>query len=414
MKNSKFNSMSVFTSAKNTFFLLFFLLSCKNNAQKNTPNVAAESSSSEKEIITGADRMYLYVPHLQHKKVGIVTNQTGIVKRKNGDYTHLVDTLLSRKINIQKVFVPEHGFRGQADAGEIVKDEKDAKTGLSIISLYGKNKKPSAQQLKDIDVILFDLQDVGVRFYTYISTLHYVMEACAEQKIPIIILDRPNPNAHYIDGPVLQPKFKSFIGMHPVPVVYAMTIGEYGQMINGEKWLDNQSVANLKVIPLVNYTHQSRYSLPVRPSPNLPNDVAINLYPSLCFFEGTNISMGRGTDQQFQIYGSPYLEKTDFCFTPQPNVGDKNPKFKGKLCYGEDLSQQPRLSKLNLQWLKKAFEQSKGVKTEFFISSFNRLAGNDLLKQQIIQGKSEKDIRKTWQYDLENFKKIRSKYLIYK
>ncbi|GJQ08061.1 hypothetical protein CAPN010_22190 [Capnocytophaga cynodegmi] len=357
--------------------------------------------------------MDLYLPLLQNKKVGIVTNQTGIVKTQTGKYVHLVDTLLKRDIKVTKVFAPEHGFRGEADAGEVVKDGKDTKTGLPIVSLYGKNKKPTKEQLTNLDVILFDLQDVGVRFYTYISTLHYVMEACAEMQLAVVVLDRPNPNAHYIDGPVLQPEFKSFIGMHPVPVVYGMTIGEYGQMINGEKWLENNLNANLTIIPLANYTHQTPYSLPVKPSPNLPNDTSINLYPSLCFFEGTNVSMGRGTSWQFQIYGSPYFEKTTFNFTPKPNEGDKNPKFNGKICYGEDLRQYPTLSKLNFTWLKKAHEQSKGVKTPFFTSSFNKIAGNAILKQQIIAGKSDEEIRKTWKTDLEKFKKTREKYLIY-
>lgn len=414
MKNSNFNRIRFFMSAKGTLFLLFLFISCKNNGQKIVKDTLAKKEITEKKVIEGANRMYVYVPDLQNKRVGIVTNQTGIVTTKKGDFVHLVDTLLKRKITIQKVFVPEHGFRGKADAGEIVKDEKDSKTGLPIISLYGKNKKPSAEHLKDIDIILFDLQDVGVRFYTYISTLHYVMEACAERKIPIIVLDRPNPNGHYIDGPVLDPKFKSFIGMHPVPVVYGMTIGEYGKMINGEKWLENQLVADLKVIPLVHYNRQTAYSLPVRPSPNLPNDTAINLYPSLCFFEGTNMSMGRGTEAQFQVYGSPYLEKTDFSFTPKPNEGDKNPKFNGKICYGEDLRNHPRMSVLDFSWLKKAFEQSKGVKTSFFLPIFDKLAGNNILKQQIIDGKTEQEIRQSWQKDLENFKKTRDKYLIYK
>nr|WP_232745211.1 DUF1343 domain-containing protein [Capnocytophaga sp. H4358] len=409
MKKGKFNGLFILRMVKNTFFLLFLITSCKNYSQKNTSN-----GISEKEIVLASNRIWLYINDLQNKKIGIVTNQTGIIKNKKGEYTHLVDSLISRKIDIHKIYVPEHGFRGEADAGEIVKDGKDSKTGIPIISLYGKNKKPSPEHLKNIDVILFDLQDVGVRFYTYISTLHYVMEACAELNIPVIVLDRPNPNAHYIDGPVLEMEQHSFVGMHPVPVVYGMTIGEYAQMINGEKWLKNQIVANLKVIPLSNYTHQTPYSLPVRPSPNLPNDVAINLYPSLCFFEGTNVSMGRGTSSQFQIYGSPYLEKTNFQFTPQPNLGDKNPRFKGKVCYGENLTNHPRMSALNLSWLQKAFEQSKGVKIDFFNNFFNKLAGNKKLKEQIIQGKSETEIRETWQKDLTKFKEIRNKYLIYR
>ncbi|GIJ93796.1 hypothetical protein CAPN002_10140 [Capnocytophaga stomatis] len=390
------------------------MASCKNNGQKITNKTFTPTQETSQEIILGANRMDLYLTLLQNKKVGIVTNQTGIVKTQNGKYVHLVDTLLKKDVKVIKVFAPEHGFRGQADAGEVVKDGKDSKTGLPIVSLYGKNKKPTKEQLADLDVVLFDLQDVGVRFYTYISTLHYVMEACAEQQLPVVVLDRPNPNAHYIDGPVLEPEFKSFIGMHPVPVVYAMTIGEYGQMINGEKWLNNNLVANLKVIPLANYTHQTPYSLPVKPSPNLPNDVSINLYPSLCFFEGTNISMGRGTSWQFQVYGSPYLENTSFSFTPKPNEGDKKPMFNGKVCYGEDLRNHPTLSKLNFTWLKKALEQSKGVKMPFFTSSFNKIAGNATLKQQIIDQKSDDEIRKTWQPALDKFKQTRKKYLIYK
>ncbi|WP_203966696.1 exo-beta-N-acetylmuramidase NamZ family protein [Capnocytophaga stomatis] len=414
MKNGKFNRNFFIRKVKNTIFLLFLMASCKNNGQKITNKTFTPTQETSQEIILGANRMDLYLTLLQNKKVGIVTNQTGIVKTQNGKYVHLVDTLLKKDVKVIKVFAPEHGFRGQADAGEVVKDGKDSKTGLPIVSLYGKNKKPTKEQLADLDVVLFDLQDVGVRFYTYISTLHYVMEACAEQQLPVVVLDRPNPNAHYIDGPVLEPEFKSFIGMHPVPVVYAMTIGEYGQMINGEKWLNNNLVANLKVIPLANYTHQTPYSLPVKPSPNLPNDVSINLYPSLCFFEGTNISMGRGTSWQFQVYGSPYLENTSFSFTPKPNEGDKKPMFNGKVCYGEDLRNHPTLSKLNFTWLKKALEQSKGVKMPFFTSSFNKIAGNATLKQQIIDQKSDDEIRKTWQPALDKFKQTRKKYLIYK
>ncbi|WP_460486261.1 exo-beta-N-acetylmuramidase NamZ family protein [Capnocytophaga sp. HP1101] len=413
MKYSTFKTIMSFRSAKVTLFFLCTLISCKNNGQSQ-PNTSVQNTDKQvKEVVEGANRMYLYIKDLRDKNIAIVTNQTGIVKTEKGIYVHLVDTLLKKKVSISKVFAPEHGFRGEADAGEVVKDGKDTKTGLSIVSLYGKNKKPTAEQLKGVDLVLFDLQDVGVRFYTYISTLHYVMEACAEQRIPVIVLDRPNPNAHYIDGAVLQPAFKSFIGMHPVPIVYGMTIGEYAQMINGEKWLQSGVTADLKVIPLAYYTHQTPYSLPVKPSPNLPNDISVNLYPSLCFFEGTNVSMGRGTDKQFQIYGSPYFEKTTFSFTPRPNEGDKNPKFNGELCYGEDLTKTPRLDKLNLTWLKKAFEQGKGVKTPFFTSSFNKIAGNDILKKQITEGKSEDEIRQSWQKDIEKFKEVRKKYLLY-
>ena len=325
---------------------------------------------------------------------------------------HLVDYLHNYNgINVKKVFAPEHGFRGKADAGEVVKDGFDTKTGLPIISLYGKNKKPSAAQLKGIDVVVFDIQDVGARFYTYISSLHYVMEACAEQGIQVILLDRPNPNGYYIDGPVLELEHTSFVGMHKVPVVYGMTIGEYGKMINGEKWLKNGIKCDLTVIPVENYNHQTEYSLPIKPSPNLPNDKSINLYPSLCFFEGTNVSAGRGTEMQFQIYGSPYLAKSDFTFTPQANEGAKYPKYKNTLCYGENLQEAENLNKLDLSFLIEAYKQN--TSNEFFNNFFTKLAGTKKLQQQIEKGISETEIRKTWEKDLDAFKKVRSKYLIY-
>lgn len=352
-----------------------------------------------------------------------MANQTSVIQKKgdfdklsltkkNKVYVHLVDSLLSLNIKIQKVFAPEHGFRGKADAGEVVKDGMDTQTNLPIISLYGKNKKPSKEQLKGIDVVVFDIQDVGARFYTYISTLHYVMEACAEAKIPVIVLDRPNPNGHYIDGPVLELKHKSFVGMHPVPVVYGMTIGEYAQMINGEQWLANGIQAKLTVIPLKHYTHQSTYSLPIKPSPNLPNDQAINLYPSLCFFEGTNVNAGRGTDMQFQVYGSPYLsEKSPFSYTPSPNEGAKYPKHAYMICYGEDLRNHPRLSELDLSWISKARKQNttKG----FFNAFFTKLAGTTKLQSQLEGQVAQEDIKRTWKKGIEEFKKVRAKYLIY-
>ena len=294
----------------------------------------------------------------------------------------------------------------------MVKDGFDTKTGLQIISLYGKNKKPSATQLKGIDIVVFDIQDVGARFYTYISSLHYVMEACAEASIQLIILDRPNPNGHYTDGPVLEAKHTSFVGMHKVPVVYGMTIGEYGKMINGEKWLKNGIQCDLKVIPLKNYNHQTKYSLPIKPSPNLPNDKSINLYPSLCFFEGTNVSAGRGTEMQFQVYGSPYITKSSFTFTPQANEGSKYPKYKNQLCFGEDLGTAKNLNKLDLSYLLKVYQQNTSKK--FFNTFFTKLAGTERLQEQIEQGLSEKEIKKTWVQDLISFKKIRKKYLIYK
>jgi len=368
------------------------------------------------EIKVGAAQTNLYVHLLKGKNVAIIANQTSVIekgekRKKKREFVHLVDSLISLDINIKKVFAPEHGFRGKADAGEVVKDGIDTKTGLPIISLYGKNKKPSATQLEGIDVLVFDIQDVGARFYTYISSLHYVMEAAAEAGIPLIILDRPNPNGHYIDGPVLEMEHKSFVGMHPVPVVYGMTISEYGQMINGEKWLKNGIQCDLTVIPLQNYTHHSRYILPIKPSPNLPNDKSINLYPSLCFFEGTNVSAGRGTETQFQIYGSPFLAKSQFSFIPQSNEGAKYPKHKNKECFGEDLTAHKDLSQLNLAWLIKANKQNTSKK--FFNAFFTKLAGTEKLQQQIEQGTPEKEIRKSWKKELNTFKKTRKNYLIY-
>ncbi|MCB0475968.1 MAG: DUF1343 domain-containing protein, partial [Flavobacteriaceae bacterium] len=293
------------------------MISCKNGTAFKTENIAQgpdafKALSIEKIQIAGPRD---YLNNIKGKKVAIVANQTSVVESEDGSYTHLVDTLLSLHIDIKNVYAPEHGFRGQADAGEAVADSKDARTGLPVISLHGKNRKPSAEQLSQVDLVIFDIQDVGVRFYTYLSTLHHVMEACAENKVPLMVIDRPNPNAAYIDGPMLEPEFKSFLGLHPVPIVYGMTIGEYAKMINGEKWLKNGIQCDLKVMELKNYTHNTPYSLPIKPSPNLPNDKAINLYPSLGLFEGTSINIGRGTDMQFQIFGAPFLSADSFPFT---------------------------------------------------------------------------------------------------
>lgn len=402
MKYSKFKIKNLITKVKNTFFFLIFLFSCQNNPAQEPP------------ISVGANQTKLYFEKLNQKKVGVITNHTGIlVSSENRPIIHLIDTLLRSDIQVEKIFVPEHGFSGLADAGEFVKDSQHKTAQIPIISLYGKNKKPSPEQLQNIDILLFDLQDVGVRFFTYLSTLHYVMEACAEQNIPLIVLDRPNPNAHYIDGPVLNPKFKSFVGLHPVPIVYAMTIGEYAQMINGEKWLSGGVKCPLEVIPMKNYSHQKKYDLPIKPSPNLPNGKAVNLYPSLCFFEGTNVSVGRGTNLQFQIYGSPYLEISDFQFTPSPNEGAKNPPHNGKICYGENLTQSSDLQKINLEWILKSYQQNSTTKNPFFNSFFEKLAGTDQLRKQIQQQIPEEEIRKSWEKEINDFKKIRKKYLIY-
>ena len=363
---------------------------------------------AQNNIVTGANQCGHYIKILGNKNVGIVAHQASLVNGK----THLIDTLLALNINIKKVFAPEHGFRGDVDAGESVADEKDFKTGLPILSLYGKNKKPSKEFLEGISLMLFDLQDVGVRFYTYLSTLHYVMEACAENGIPLILLDRPNPNAHFTDGPVMEEDCKSFVGMHPVPIVYGMTIGEYAKMINGEDWLPNGIQCNLTVIPLKNYTHQTPYEIPLRPSPNLPNALSISLYPSLCLLEQTVISVGRGTEMQFQIYGHPLLPETDFTFTPQANYGSKNPKLKNQLCHGINLRDFGRPNRIELQWLIQSYNNFPN-KENFFKKGFFRIVGNKKLKKQLVQGMSEKQIRKTWEKDLQAFKKIRKKYLIY-
>ncbi|MCK5824929.1 MAG: DUF1343 domain-containing protein [Ichthyobacteriaceae bacterium] len=360
------------------------------------------------QIKPGAYSVKEYIKLIDGKKVGIVANHTSEI---NG--VSLVDTLISLNQNVVRIFSPEHGFRGTADAGEKIKNGIDEKTGLQVVSLYGKNRKPKNDQLKGIDVVVFDLQDVGARFYTYISTLHYVMEACSENNIPVIVLDRPNPNAHYVDGPMLDTTYKSFVGMHPVPTIYGMTIGEYGKMINGEGWLKNNIKADLTVIENKNYNHSMKYDLPFRPSPNLPNAQSINLYASICFFEGTPVSAGRGTEKQFQIYGAPELKGFDFEFTPQPNFGSKKPKFNGEKCFGEDLSEIEYLDELNLEWLIKAYN-SYPEKDKFFNAFFVKLAGTDKLQKQIEDGMSAKKIRKSWKKDLKKFKKIRSKYLLYK
>jgi len=396
---------------KNTYFFLvltlfFCLISC---GQSKAPK---SNSFSHLEILTGAQQTSLYLKHLQNKNVAIVANQTSVISKKEGKYIHLIDSLLKMNIQIKKVFSPEHGFRGKADAGELVKDGVDSRTGLPIISLHGKNKKPTRDQLQGIDVIIFDIQDVGVRFYTYISTLHYVMEACAEAGIPILVFDRPNPNGHYVDGPTLKMEHKSFVGMHPIPLVYGMTIGEYAQMINGEGWLKNKITCDITIIPLKNYNHDSEYSLSIRPSPNLPNDKAINLYPSLGLFEGTTINAGRGTENQFQQYGTPFFPKSDFTYTPQPNFGSKSPKHKGLLCNGVNLKSTPKLSSVNFEWLIDAYNKTPDT-IQFFGPTFTVHAGSPELEKQIKSGLSAKEIRDTWQSKVDAFKKIRKKYLIY-
>jgi uncharacterized protein YbbC (DUF1343 family) len=356
----------------------------------------------------GAARLDFLLPKIENRNVALVVNYTATVGQ-----THLADTLKSRGILIKKIMAPEHGFRGNAANGEHVKDGYDTKTNLPVVSLYGNNRKPTRDQLSDVDVVIYDIQDVGVRFFTYIGTLHYVMEACAENGKKLIVLDRPNPNSGYVDGPVLSLDQKSFVGMHPVPVVHDMTVGEFAQMINGEGWLDGKRKCELEIIPLENWRHSDKYALTLRPSPNLPNDQAVGLYPSICFFEGTTLSLGRGTEFPFQAIGHPELKGFEFQFTPVTIEGvAKNPPQENKLCFGLDLREVPIPQKVDLHYLidmYKAFPK----KDEFFNSFFERLAGNTILRQQIKDGLTEDQIRATWQKDLDAFKEVRKKYVLY-
>jgi uncharacterized protein YbbC (DUF1343 family) len=369
-------------------------------------------SSQDTQIKTGAERTGVYIPQLRGRKVGIVANHTSLICS-----THIVDSLLHLGINITKIFSPEHGYQGTGGAGQSYSDSLLPGYAVEIISLYGNKNKPAPEDLAGIDILVFDIQDVGARFYTYISTLHYIMEACAESNIPVLILDRPNPNGYYVDGPVLDLKYKSFVGMHPVPVVYGMTIGEYARMINGEKWLNNGISCNLEIVSCENYNHSCYYMLPVNPSPNLPNMRAIYLYPSLCFFEGTIMNEGRGTDYPFQVYGHPDFPDSDFFYTPVSTPGAKNPKYKGMKCYGVDLRNKnigelQSAGKIDLSHLIYAYKSLRKGKY-FFNSYFNILAGNNTLKSQIIKGLTEEQIRSSWQNNLANFKTIRKKYLLY-
>lgn len=428
MKNSKDNSSFFSLQSYGKLFglhlfLVFLLISCGNpdkvKIKFGRTSVISEDSlllKKEMKVATkanptlGIERMHLILDSLKGKRIAVVANQTSVINKQ-----HLVDTLLALKLNVVKVFAPEHGFRGEADAGEKINHSVDAKTGLPLVSLYGNNKKPSVEQLADVDVIVFDIQDVGVRFYTFISTLHYVMEAAAENGKKVIVFDRPNPNAHYIDGPVLEKEFTSFVGMHPVPIVYGMTIGEYAMMINGESWLENGVKCDLIVLPCKNYTHQTNYSLPIAPSPNLKSDRAIALYPSLCLFEGTTVSLGRGTERPFEMYGHPKFPETNYVFTPIPMPGAKTSTQLNKKCNGYDLANVPlRLTKINLEYLINANKllADSGI----FINQnvfFNRLAGNSVLRDQLHECWSEEEIRATWKEGLDNFKLIRSKYLLY-
>jgi len=400
---------------KISLFVLSALIfsSCSSQLPPNS-SVVTDVYKPVSEISTfklGIQRTQEYLPLLQGKRVGVVTNQTGEINGK-----HLLDTLLGMKVNVVCVLAPEHGFRGNADAGAHINDSVDAKTGVKILSIYGKKKKPSKEIMGSLDVVLFDMQDVGARFYTYISTLHYVMQACAENGKTLIVLDRPNPNGHYVDGPMNDTT--SFIGMHPIPVVHGMTIGEYAQMINGEGWLGNNLKCDLKVIAMEMYSHQMKYNLPVHPSPNLASMKAIYLYPSICFFEGTVMSVGRGTDFAFEVYGNPNYHDTTFSFTPKSIKGKSmEPPLKGEKCYGRDLrvleEDSIRANGLDLSYLIDAYKNTK-VK-DFFSNKahFDLCAGSSNLRKQIMAGMTEAQIKATWQPGLEKFKEMRKKYLLY-
>ena len=396
------------------FSILFIYVSYSN--VKNTNN-----SEITNKIIVGAESIEEYKHLLLGKNVGIVANHTSVIfkpsQHNQQHYTHIVDSLLKSNINIKKIFTPEHGYKGEKPNGANISDDVDKNTGLEIISLHGKKRKYGElleTDLEGIDIMIFDIQDVGVRFYTHISTLHYVMKSCAQNNIPLIVLDRPNPNIHYVDGPTLETENKSFVGMHQVPIVYGMTIGEYATMINGEDWLEDDLFCNLTVVKIKNYNRESIYSLPIKPSPNLPNDKSINFYPSLCLFEGTNVSVGRGTSEQFTIYGSPFLNNKIYTYTfiPKPNSGSNNPKNQDEICFGEQLKEKGDFKKIELKYLINAYKHSSS-KDQFFNSFFIKLSGTKDLKRQIINNLTEEQIRLTWEEDLKYFENIRSKYLFY-
>ncbi|MGB1433374.1 MAG: exo-beta-N-acetylmuramidase NamZ family protein [Flavobacteriaceae bacterium] len=366
------------------------------------------------QVQPGAYQTQKYIPLLINMKVAVVGNQSSQVLT-NDKRIHLVDHLRSQGVNIIKVFAPEHGFRGKEDAGASISNEIDTKTGIPIVSLHGKYRKPPAEQLADVDILVFDIQDVGVRFFTYLSTLHLVMEACADSKVPVIVLDRPNPNAHYVDGPMMEEENQSFLGKVPIPLVYGMTIGEYAKMLVGEEWLDSKNKPSLLVIPVANYTHQTAYELPVRPSPNLPNAQAVMLYPSLGLFEGTPVNAGRGTSHPFQQFGASFLDTSHFThrYTPTPKSGASNPKEKQKECYGLDLRNHPRLDRVNIEWIIQAYRNSNKPEQFFLDPGFRRHAGTTSLQLQIEKGMSASEIRDNWQSDIQDFLKIRERYLIY-
>lgn len=384
------------------YYLITIAIAILIGCQAPAPSTIAQN------IEPGAMQMEQYLPLLNDKRIGVVVNPTSQVGEK-----HLLDTLLALELEVVKIFTPEHGLRGDKSAGEIIQDGIDQTSGLPVVSLYGSNKKPSPASMEGLDVMIFDMQDVGTRFYTYISTMHYVMEACADAGVELVILDRPNPNGHYVAGPVREEGFESFVGMHPTPIVHGMTVGELAQMIVGEGWLDTDSPLTMKIIPVKNWDHATPYSLPVKPSPNLPNDQAIGLYPSLCLFEGTVVSIGRGTELPFQIIGHPAYSEKQFSFTPTPNPGAKNPPLKGETCYGLDLSSLDPIPNFTLSYLINFYNDMKDDGA-FFNNYFNTLAGNASLQEQIKAGLNEAEIMASWEADINDFKEKRRQYLLYK
>ncbi len=402
-----------------------FAFSCKSKKQGETTTIAAVEELpkttykdsiifTNQPVLPGAYQTKEYISLLTGKNIGMVVNPTSMVGN-----THLVDSFLKMGLQVKKIFAPEHGFRGDHSAGAKVSSTIDEKTKIPIISLYGSHKKPTKDDYKDIDYMVFDMQDVGVRFYTFLSTMHYVMEACAENNVPLLILDRPNPNGFYVDGPILEPAFKSFVGIHPIPIVHGMTLGELSLMINGEGWLENKVKADVKIIHVRNYHHNRRYKIPVKPSPNLPSQASIYLYPSLCLFEGTNVSVGRGTPHPFECFGKPGLKEVSYKFTPKniPGVAD-NPPFKNQECNGVLLTSFgenyiPNFQKLYLEWLILTYKQAKANNETFFNDFFNKLAGNATLRKQIEDGKTQDQIFESWKAGLDAFKKQREPYLLY-
>lgn len=412
--------MLLLAAFKNTVFvLLLSLVACGRSGTGREPGRAGLLPQQDTALTVAANRTESYFPMLRGRAFALVANQTSVVFRNAGDggppWVHLADSLLSAGLGLKKVFAPEHGFRGQVDAGEKVTDGLDPKTGLPVLSLYGANRKPTAQQLEGLDLVLFDIQDVGVRFYTYIATLQLVMEACAEAGIPVVVLDRPNPNAHYVDGPVMEAAHRSFLGMTEIPLVYGMTIGEYARMINEEGWLENGLRAELTVIPLKGYVRGEPAPLPIPPSPNLPNAQAARLYPSLGLFEGTKINAGRGTTHQFQCFGAPFLstEFFDFSYVPEPRPGAGDPKHKGERCHGRDLRAVTPPDSVSLRWLLEAYAHREPGSEFFLTAGFTRHAGTEQLQRQIEAGWDATRIRASWAEPLEAFKKIRAKYLLY-